>query len=239
MPPICDALASEGTDPGRAVAAWLCDHLGSSVDAAWSRTPAWVFLQGPEEARPLSEPPYAMTVAMVDAAARSGHYACVEALVDALISRDTPPLGLTGLLEALAALPLPSSSLVAPALDRLTAHAMTALEASVSRPGRAPDDWSLRRPGGCECELCHELAVFLEDPTAVTWQWPLAKQKRRHIHGVIDGARLPVLHETMRRGRPYSLLLRKQSALFDIDASAREVERDALAWLRSRVRPGT
>jgi hypothetical protein len=63
--------------------------------------------------------------------------------------------------------------------------------------------------------LCDTLAKFLTDPTATTMDWPLAEAKRQHIHSTIDGAELPVGHQTRRTGRPYTLVLTKTDALFE------------------------
>jgi hypothetical protein len=35
-----------------------------------------------------------------------------------------------------------------------------------------------------------------------TFEWPLAKERRQHIHPRIDTAELPVSHLTRRQGRP-------------------------------------
>ncbi len=60
---------------------------------------------------------------------------------------------------------------------------------------------------GCSCELCQELARFLKDPRQLRKEWPLAQQRRAHIHARIDTAELPVSRTTRRTGRPFSLVL--------------------------------
>jgi hypothetical protein len=61
---------------------------------------------------------------------------------------------------------------------------------------------------------------------------PLAKERRRHVHSRIDAAELPVRHETRRKGRPYTLVLTKDRALFDRERQATRCRDEAdLAWL--------
>lgn len=98
---------------------------------------------------------------------------------------------------------------------------MARLQARLDRPERAADDWSITPPRGCDCELCAKLAAFLRDPTQRTLTWPLVTAGRRHLHHRIDLAELPVTHQTIRRGRPYSLVLTKTGALFSDEARDR------------------
>lgn len=82
----------------------------------------------------------------------------------------------------------------------LAADCAARLRARLGRPPRADGDWSIELPGGCACELCGTLGEFLRDPAQRTFEWPLAKERRRHIHSRIDAAELPVRHETRRKG---------------------------------------
>jgi hypothetical protein len=68
-------------------------------------------------------------------------------------------------------------------------HCATQLESRLARPVRAVDDWSVEVPEGCHCELCATLGAFLGDPTRRSFEWPLAEQRRRHVHSRIDGGR--------------------------------------------------
>jgi hypothetical protein len=100
------------------------------------------------------------------------------------------------------------------------------------RPPRASDDWSIQLPpGSCTCELCATLKEFLASRTRRTFEWPLAKDKRHHVHSRIDAAELPVTHVTRRRGSPFTLVLAKTDRLFT--GEAQTLARDAadLAWL--------
>jgi hypothetical protein len=116
-------------------------------------------------------------------------------------------------------------------LDVLASHCVDRLAARLARPPRDEGDWSIEPPGGCDCELCRVLAGFLTDPAARSFEWPLAQQRRRHIHATIDGAELPVRHQTRRRGSPYTLVLTKTAVLFEAERHERARDQADVAWL--------
>jgi hypothetical protein len=64
-------------------------------------------------------------------------------------------------------------------------------------------------------------------------EWPLAKERRQHIHRRIDAAELPVTHVTRRQGRPFTLVLTKTDNLFAGERKARERDEADLKWLVS------
>jgi hypothetical protein len=106
------------------------------------------------------------------------------------------------------------------------------LRARLARPQRAPGDWSIELPAdGCTCDLCGTLRVFLEDQSRRTFEWPLAQQRRQHVHSRIDAAELPVTHVTRRQGSPYVLVLNKTEALFAREREARTRDETDLEWL--------
>ena len=114
----------------------------------------------------------------------------------------------------------------------LAADCAARLRARLARPQRASGDWSIELPaGGCTCDLCDTLRVFLEDNNRRTFEWPLAQQRRQHIHSRIDAAELPVTHETRRQGRPCTLALHKTDALFAREQEARARDETDLEWL--------
>lgn len=92
-------------------------------------------------------------------------------------------------------------------------------------------DWSIRSSLRCSCKLCARLTLFLRAPGEVRFEWPLAKDGRRHVHGTIDSHDLPVRHTTRRTGRPYTLVLEKTDAVFKRDAAERELWERELEWL--------
>ena len=117
----------------------------------------------------------------------------------------------------------------------LAADCAARLRARLARPQRAPGDWSIELPaGGCTCDLCGTLRVFLEDKGRRTFEWPLAKQRRQHVHSRIDAAELAVTHVTRRQGSPYILVLNKTEALFAREQEARSRDETDLEWLAAR-----
>jgi 2OG-Fe(II) oxygenase superfamily len=117
----------------------------------------------------------------------------------------------------------------------LAADCAARLRARLARPQRASADWSIDLPaGGCTCELCDTLRVFLEDKSRRSFEWPLAKQRRQHVHSRIDAAELPVTHVTRRRGSPYILVLSKTDALFAREQEARIRDETDLEWLAAQ-----
>jgi DNA-binding transcriptional ArsR family regulator len=119
-----------------------------------------------------------------------------------------------------------------PGFGDLAADCAARLRVRLARPRRAPGDWSVELPaGGCACELCRALRRFLDDKSQRTFEWPLAKERRQHVHGRIDAAELPVSHVTRRQGRPYTLILNKTGAVFTREQDARTRDETDLKWL--------
>lgn len=110
------------------------------------------------------------------------------------------------------------------------------LEAALQAPVRALDDWAMTYPLRCGCADCKELSEFLRSPRT-EYDWPLSQERRRHIHATIDSTKVPVLHTTLRQGRPYVLQLRKDRSLFSRERAYRkrlEEILNALPALRPR-----
>ena len=126
----------------------------------------------------------------------------------------------------------PASEWIPAGLDVVATHCSAVLKSRLAHPVRASDDWSIELPNGCSCELCSELRAFLQDPTQTTLEWPLAKDRRRHVHGRIDTAELPLNHQTRRVGRPFTLVLTKTGALFERETQQRRRNEKDLAWLK-------
>jgi len=117
----------------------------------------------------------------------------------------------------------------------LAADCAARLRARLARPQRASGDWSIALPaGGCTCDLCGTLRVFAGDTSRRTFEWPLAKQRRQHVHSRIDAAELPVTHVTRRQGSPYTLVLTKADALFAREQEARIRDETDLEWLTAQ-----
>lgn len=117
-----------------------------------------------------------------------------------------------------------------PALTGLAESLRGRLTRQLAQPERATGDWSIdwTSLGGQDPD---RLAAFLHSPTEQRLLWPLAEQRRRQIHSLIDQAGLPVRHTTQRSGRPFTLVLEKTDELFTREADRRRRTQDHLAWL--------
>lgn len=130
-----------------------------------------------------------------------------------------------------AARTLPQTRHTTAGFDTLARHCAERIGARLARPQRGGDDWSIELPGGCRCELCDRLGEFLVDPSRQTFEWPLAQERRRHVHSRLDQAELAVTHQTRRKGRPYTLVLAKTRAVFERERQVRQRDEADLAWL--------
>ena len=106
------------------------------------------------------------------------------------------------------------------------------LEVLLRAPARAEDDWSIAYSPGCSCADCNVLSQFLRS-ARTEYDWPLNKDRRQHLHGKIDSAKLPVLHTTLRRGSPHVLQLRKDRSLFTRELAYRSRVKEILNALRA------
>ena len=79
---------------------------------------------------------------------------------------------------------------------------------------------------------CKELSRFLKDLKTQTLRLPLAENRRRHLHGIIDGRKLDTTHVTDRRGRPYTLVCTKTKASYERALKAHEGDLDHLKKMR-------
>jgi hypothetical protein len=86
--------------------------------------------------------------------------------------------------------------------------------------------------------LTPDRPVFLEDKSRRTFEWPLAQQRRQHVHSRIDAAELPVTHVTRRQGRPYTFVLSKTDVLLAHEQEARARDETDLEWLTVQWDPG-
>jgi hypothetical protein len=117
-------------------------------------------------------------------------------------------------------------------LDRWLTAVVEELERRKSHPPQEPTDWRRESATGCNCADCKELSRFLNDPRAQTLRLPLAEQRRRHLHQVIDRRKLDTTHVTERRGRPYTLVCTKTRASYERAVEAHHIDLDQLAKIR-------
>jgi len=110
---------------------------------------------------------------------------------------------------------LPEAPAARPTYARLREHCLAQLRSATAEPVLAPADWRRDAELGCNCQDCQALSRFLADPAAPVARFPLAEQRRRHLHARIDHQRCDCTHVTERKGRPYTLVCQKTSASYE------------------------
>jgi hypothetical protein len=221
LPGLCAALrAAGGPEVARLLAAgvwgWMGDQLRlwTSTARAGIRQPQLEMLSSP-------------LVGLLEAA----DHELRDEIVAALGGYGDNMLGC--LMPALrSAVALPADTRRAAGLDVVARDCGQRLGAIITKPLRGEDDWSIEWTG-CGCDLCDMLGTFLSSRSQRVFEWPLAKDGRRHVHSRIDSAALPVRHQTRRQGRPYTLVLAKTGELFTREKDARHKAVTDLAWLTS------
>ena len=92
-----------------------------------------------------------------------------------------------------------------------------------SAPKR-PTNWQRPSKLSCTCADCVQLAEFLASPATAEARFPMAKQRRQHLHGIIERDRCDCTHETLRVGSPQVLVCKKTNGSYD--RACQEYKRD-------------
>jgi hypothetical protein len=227
LPKLCSALSAHGSDMRGVVAGWMVAEswrwFRQFIDQGSKEWDAQAFaLELPKLGKPLW--------GLLAAGDVARQLALTGQVIDLLISLDTPLQLALAVLQAAAAAPATART-SASELQRVHARCSKELQQRLHSPPRAKNDWSIATPVPCSCKLCAELTDFLRAKDRSRFDWPLATERRAHIHNVIDRADLPVSHTTRRTGRPFTLVLQKTAALFERDARARQLWQEQLRWL--------
>jgi hypothetical protein len=116
--------------------------------------------------------------------------------------------------------------------QRLHAACLEHLETRAAEPLEAPKDWTRTSDIRCKCEHCTALGRFLASAATETWTLKAAEQIRGHVEGEIRAARADLDVETDRRGRPYSLICRKNRASYERRVAQRRQDLADIAILK-------
>jgi hypothetical protein len=143
--------------------------------------------------------------------------------------RSYPAVELVDVLEVLSG--IEGSLLRSWGYGELLSHLRERLEVESSL-NRAKDDWSIRESLRHDCPDCGYLQEFLASTIEQKIIWPLAKERRMHIHHVLDGMEAPVTHVTQHVGSPHKLVLTKTQELFALDKARSQDATKALLKLR-------
>jgi len=90
------------------------------------------------------------------------------------------------------------------------------LEARTLHPPHKPTDYRRHSKFSCPCKDCRELHAFLVNPAEKQHRFVVAKDRRRHLHRIIDDNGCDLVHVTERRGRPFTLVCTKTTVSYDV-----------------------
>jgi hypothetical protein len=82
-------------------------------------------------------------------------------------------------------------------------------------PPEPPSDWCLNAELPCSCPDCRELQAFARNPALRVHRFRVRKDRRGHLHHMIDRHRLDMTHVTERAGSPQTLVCTKDRRTFD------------------------
>ena len=91
----------------------------------------------------------------------------------------------------------------------LWAHAADFLLTRSEHPPEPPKDWRQEVTLSCKCEDCRALQTFAGDPEAQVSRFRVRKDRRQHMHQVIERHRLDMTHVTERKSSPQTLVCTK------------------------------
>lgn len=143
----------------------------------------------------------------------------------------------------------PPATLVVPALDRMWSQQdqfPTTVERALERlwtssaqfllrrsevPPQPPPDWRIEAKLSCTCADCLKLQAFIRDPAEESHRFRVNKERRRHLHQVIDRHRLEMTHVTHRAGSPQTLVCTKDRRTFQARMKEYQTEIAAMRML--------
>lgn len=141
-----------------------------------------------------------------------------------------------------------ATTLLVPAIERIRAeqdHLPPAIDRAIQQlwtsaaeflllrsevPPQPPSDWRLPAQLSCTCADCRELQAFAHSPTEHVHRFRVKKERRSHLHRVIDRHRLDMTHVTERVGSPQTLVCSKDRRTFK--ARMKEYQNEIAAMRR-------
>ena len=80
---------------------------------------------------------------------------------------------------------------------------------------KQPTDYRRPHKLSCTCTDCRELSAFLANPDERQHRFAVRKDRRRHLHQIIDSNRCDLTHVTEHRGSPHTLVCTTTMASYD------------------------
>lgn len=111
-------------------------------------------------------------------------------------------------------------------------HCRTELERRTAKAPAPPSDFRRASKLTCTCGDCRELSAFLDDPNEPVHHFARAKDRRQHLHQIIDACGCDLTHVTTRKGRPFTLVCTKTTASYATAGQVYERDRNHLQRLR-------
>lgn len=108
------------------------------------------------------------------------------------------------------------------AIKRLAEAVADHLSARVALPLAPPTDWKRDAEFRCRCQYCSELRRFLADPERETWSFSSRAGNRSHVEWTVQQSHADLDMETLRQGRPYTLVCTKNQASYERRVQQRE-----------------
>ena len=99
---------------------------------------------------------------------------------------------------------------------------LTHLERRIAEPLAPPADWQRPAEVQCRCAHCRDLSAFLGSPTEAVWHLKAAQDARTHVEHSIRRSRCDLDCTTDKRGRPYTLVCKKNQASYEGRVRQRE-----------------
>lgn len=142
-----------------------------------------------------------------------------------------PLLGLAPLLRA-----LPSGAAAPPEVQALRAAVVEALQAALALPQPGAGDHSLGAvEWTCRCADCLPVIEWAASPSPHPLILSIGEARRQHVQSQLKGAGAPIETETVKRGSPHKLVLRKPPDLHARRSALRQAWADDLAAIEGRT----
>ena len=117
-------------------------------------------------------------------------------------------------------------------------HCLAKLREATAQPVEPPKDWAREANLTCKCKDCQALSLFLRDPTQQVARFPMAKERRRHIHSQIESHGCDCTHDTEHRGSPHTLVCKKTQTSYERRLKQYHTDQKLLAALEALAGDG-
>ena len=118
---------------------------------------------------------------------------------------------------------------------RLNEGVINHLRQRITEPLAPPADWSRPAKLSCNCSNCKEFSRFLADVFQSEWRYKAGESRRRHLEETIHKSHCDIDCHTEKKGRPYTLVCRKNQKSYNRRVEQRKHDEAALAELEQIV----